>query len=271
MTGILYRTTPLLHTMRRFFITRRTILALAALLLGGCSSTPPPEDGKLTVAAAANLTGVFDQVAEAFRKQTGAEVVLSYGSTAQLAKQIENGAPFDVFAAADTEHVDQLLAAGKLTAGSRAVYARGQLALWVPQAEKLGIRTLEDLKRPEIRFIALAQPELAPYGKAAIEALKAAGLWDALQPKVVYANNINMARQYAETGNADAALTAYSLVMRETGVLRVDSTLYTPIDQALGIVASSGRPDLAKRFVEFVRSTEGASILRQSGYEIPQR
>jgi molybdate transport system substrate-binding protein len=224
---------------------------------------------KITVAAASNLTGVFDEVAAAFRAQTGVEVVLSYGSTAQLSQQIENGAPFDVFAAADTEHIDQLVSAGKILAASRAVYARGQLALWIPENVKAGIRTLEDLVQPEIRFIAIAQPELAPYGNAAVETLKASGLWDRLQPKMVYANSINMARQLATTGNADAAFTAYSLVLNDAGnVIKVDRKLYSPLDQALGIVAASSEQGPANQFTAFVAAAPGKGILRKNGYEV---
>lgn len=251
----------------------RRLLAIfgVALLLGGCSEPPPPAPaGRLTVAAASNLTGVFDQIAAEFRDRTGTEVVLSFGSTAQLAKQIENGAPFDVFAAADTEHVDQLLANGKLRAGSKAVYARGQLALWVPQGERLGVDSLQDLEQPGIRFIAIAQPELAPYGKAAIEALKAAGLWEKLRSKVVYGNNINMTRQYAATGNAEAAFTASSLVLNQTGtIIKVDPKLYSPIDQALGVVAASNQQSSAKNFTSFLASPEGKAILSKSGYDVP--
>jgi molybdate transport system substrate-binding protein len=134
----------------------------------------------------------------------------------------------------------------------------------------LGVRTLQDLVRPEIRFISIAQPELAPYGQAAIDALKAAGLWETLQTRVVYANNISVARQYAATGNADAAFTASSLVLQDAGtIIQVDSSLYSPIDQAMGIVAASQRQSLARQFAAFVASVEGKAILRNSGYGIP--
>jgi len=250
-------------------VTRRVICiaSLSALVLSSCGAPQPPAASKLTVAAAANLARVLDEVGAAFRKQTGIEVVLSYGSTAQLSQQIDNGAPFDVFAAADTEHVDQLIQKGRLVAGSRAIYARGQLALWIPDSEKSGVREVKGLTRPEIRFIAIAQPALAPYGEAAVEAMKASGLWEALQPKIVYANDIRMARQFAATGNADAAFTAYSLVLKESGtVVKINPKLYRAIDQALGVVSSSRRPDLARQFVDFLLGSEGRSILGKSGY-----
>lgn len=243
----------------------------AVALLGACGTRRNPEPPtKITVAAAANLTNVFEEVGSAFKAKTGAEAVFNYGSTAQLAKQIENGAPFDLFAAADTEHVDSLVATRKLIGDSRAVYALGQLALWIPNGEKTGIRELKDLASQRVRFIAVAQPELAPYGKATIEAFTNAHLWENLKPKVVYANNISQAKQLAASGNADVALTAYSLVLHEKGiVVKVDPHLYHAIEQALAIVASSGRIEEAKLFRAFVLGPEGRTILAKSGYMLP--
>ena len=218
---------------------RRLAIAVLLALSTGCRPSPPPI---LTVAAAANLTDVFEGMGKAFTRKTGIPVTFSYASTAQLAQQIGNGAPFDVFAAADTTHIDQLVQAGKLLPQSRAIYARGRLALWVPPNSKAPIRKLEDLTGPEVRFISIAQPDAAPYGAAAIETLKRLGIWEKTQPKVVYASNISMSKQFAATGNADAAFTAYSLVSTEKGlVIEVDEKLHAPIDQALGILSSSKR------------------------------
>jgi molybdate transport system substrate-binding protein len=241
----------------------------AVFLLVSCA-TPPRERTRLTVAAAANLTDAMGEAGLAFTRKDGTGVVFSYGSTAQLAQQIDNGAPFDLFAAADTEHVDALVRTGGLAAGSRAVYARGQLALWIPKGQQTEVRELKDLVSPKIRFIAIAQPALAPYGQAAVEALKATSLWDALQPKFVYANSINLAKQLAASGNADAAFTAYSLVLHESGiVVKIDSLLYRPIDQALGIVASSPHLREAQQFRSFLLGPEGRSILAKDGYLLP--
>ena len=222
------------------------------------------------MAAAANLSDVFIEVNRVFKAKTGIEVVFSYGATAQLAQQIENGAPFDLFAAADTEHVDSLVSAGKLSADTRAVYALGRLALWIPKGEQSGVRELKDLAEPQVRFIAIAQPELAPYGQASIEVLKNASLWQKVQPKIVYAGSISQSRQMAASGNADAAFTAYSLVLNDHGtVLRVDPRLYHPIEQALAIVAASGRMEQAKEFRSFLLGAEGRAILAKSGYLLP--
>jgi molybdate transport system substrate-binding protein len=243
-------------------------LLCAAVLLVSCGAERAPESaGKLTVAAAANLKDVFSEIGPAFKIQNGIDVVFSYGATAELAQQIDNGAPFDVFAAADTEHVDSLLAAQKLVSGSQATYAKGQLALWVPSVESSRI---QDLTAPKIRFIAIAQPKLAPYGQAAVEALKKAQLWEPLQSKIVYANSISMAKQLAASGNADAAFTAYSLVLHERGtVLKVAPDLYQPIEQALAIVASTSRTVEAQQFRSFLLGPPGRAILAKSGYLLP--
>jgi len=240
-------------------------------LLGSCSARRDPQpEAKLTIAAAANLTDVFSDIGRGFKTKTGVDVVFSYGPTAELAQQIENGAPFDLFAAADTEHIDSLVAARKLTSESRAVYALGQLALWIPDGERSGIRELQDLAKQPVRFIAVAQPQLAPYGQATIEALKNADLWDATQPKIVYANSISMAKQMAATGNAEAAFTAYSLVLHEKGtVLKIDPRLYKPIQQALGIVTTSERIAEATEFRSFLLGPQGRAILTKSGYLLP--
>jgi molybdate transport system substrate-binding protein len=245
-------------------------LVLAAL---GCSPLPRPDETRaesITVAAATNLADAFTEVGKQFTEETGIKVVLSFGSTAQLARQAEQGAPFDVFAAADREHVDALSSSGVLLPETCTVYARGRLALWIPKGDELGVRALSDLSKPAVRVIAVATPSAAPYGQAAVESLQAAGLWNRLEPKVVYANNIAMSKQFAETGNADAAFTAYSLVLREQGtVLKIEETLHKKLEQSLGVLKRSGRLASARRFREFVVGGQGQSVLGKYGYEVP--
>lgn len=239
----------------------RAVWIAAVLLVCGCR-TPEP---RLTVAAAANLTDVFEELGKAFTTASGVAVVYSFGATTQLAQQIDNSAPFDVFAAADTEHVDDLVRKGKITSESRAVYARGQLAVWFPKG---GAQSLNDLLG--VRYLSIANPGLAPYGQASIESLKALGLWDRVQTKVVYANSISMAKQHAATGNADAAITAYSLVRDERGVvLRVDEKLHRPLLQAVGVITASKRQREAAEFCAFLLGAKGREILAQYGYGLP--
>src|SRR6266699_2021640 len=140
----------------------------AALLFSACTR-PPSGKSELHVAAAANLTRVLEDLGSAFERETGIRIVPSYGATAQLTQQIENGAPYDVFLAADVEHVDRLIKDGFVLADSWAIYARGRLIVWAPKRPDL--HTLADLTKPGIRTIVIAKPELAPYGAAAIDAL----------------------------------------------------------------------------------------------------
>lgn len=203
--------------------------------------------------------------------ETGIHVVFSFASTAQLEQQAENGAPFDVIAAADRQHIDMLEKKGLLIPGSRKIYAHGVLALWIPPGGPAGIQRIEDLTSDQAKVIAVAKPELAPYGEAAVAALKKAGVWDRVQSKIVYAENINMAREYGSSGNADAVLTAYALVLHEKGtVTPVRPSLYPPIEQALGILATSQKQKDAWRFVDYILKGNGRKLLRDFGYKVAQ-
>lgn len=232
-------------------------LLLIALVVPGMRAE------QVTVAAAANLSEVFPLVGQAFEAATKIHASFSFGSTAQLSQQLENGAPFDVFAAADTEHIDRLIAQNLLLRETRKVYATGVLALWFPARPG----ALRDLALPWVRTIAVAKPELAPYGQAAIETLRNSGLLERVRTKLVYAGNIGMARQYGASGNADAVFTAYSLVLNEHGrVIRLDESLHRPLAQAVGVVSRSGNRQAADRFIAFLLGPSGRQLLRKYGY-----
>jgi molybdate transport system substrate-binding protein len=245
----------------------RNVLYLTFALLLTSTTTPaaPPE---LHVAAAANLSNVLPVLNAAFEKKTGIHIVPSMGATAQLAQQIENGAPFDVFLSADVSHVDQLVGKQIVIPETRAIYARGELVVWAPHTP--AIRSLNDLAKPDVHAIAIAKPELAPYGAAAIEVLKAAKLWDKVEKKVVYSPSISIAKQYADTGNAEAAFTALALTIDEHGnSFPVDGKLHKPIDQALGIIKASNQQKEARAFTAFLKSADARAILKRFGYTAP--
>jgi molybdate transport system substrate-binding protein len=163
--------------------------------------------------------------------------------------------------------VDELARKNLLVPGSRAVYAVGSLVLWVPPGSPAQVSTLTDVAAPEIQFVSMAKPESAPYGAAAVEALRRLGLWSTVQPRVVYAENVAMAKQFAVTRNADAAFTAQSLVLREGGrTIPVEEQLHAPIEQAMGILKSSPHQALAARFCDFVLHGPGRQILLKNGY-----
>jgi molybdate transport system substrate-binding protein len=262
------------HSNRTGFVkTLRTIGALLLVLIiaGACqtdvSKIAAPE---LTVAAAANLTEVFGEIGAKFTQQTGVRLVFSFGATADLAKQIENGAPFDVFAAADSEHVEQLDQKGVLTPGSRALYARGRLVLWIPPGNTLKADRIQAITGKEFERIAIAKPDIAPYGRATVESLQALGIWKDVEPKVVYAQNVSQTKQYAGTGNAEAAFIPLALVKPGEGsCIEVAENLHQPIDQALGIIKDSPRQETARQFVSFLLSGEVQSIFISRGYQKP--
>lgn len=250
-------------------MTKRVI---AILMLAGVtpilSQAAGPE--ALSVAAAANLNDVFKELAAAFTKETGIPVALSFGATAQLTQQIENAAPFDVFAAADRQHIDELRDKQLIMPGSDRVYARGSIVLWCP-ATKATVNSIQSLTQSAVRFIAVAKPETAPYGRATVEALRALHLWDTLQPKVVFAENITVAKQYAATGNADCGFVAKSLLIHEHDPgMPVDEKLYRPIDQELAVLKSAKDPNAAGRFAAFVTGPKGTAILTKFGYSLPR-
>jgi molybdate transport system substrate-binding protein len=223
----------------------------------------------LHVAAAANLSNVLPELDSAFERQTQIHVVPSFAATAQLTQQIENGAPFDVFLSADVEHIDQLIKSKFVIPDSRAIYARGQLVVWAPRRQD--IHSLNDLTKSGIRAIGVARPELAPYGEAAVEALKNSGLWDKLEAKIVYAPSIAIAKQFADTGNTEASFTALALTIGQSGDrYMVDEKLHKPIDQALGIVAASEERKNARAFTAFLAGPAARDILTRFGYAYPE-
>jgi molybdate transport system substrate-binding protein len=253
-----------------------TCALLCALLpaAGGCGGGGGGRAGgeEIVVAAAANLTDAFGEVGRRFTARTGVRVTYSFGATADLAKQIEGGAPFDVFASADVARVDELVGKGLLLGETRAVYARGRLVLWVPPGGGARVSRIEDLAGAGVTRVAVAKPDAAPYGRAAVESLQALQLWAAVESKVVYSQSVAQARQFAASGNADAAFLPRSLVKEGEGTaVEVEERLYAPLDQAIGVVRASGRQHAAETFVAFVLSEEGQAVLKSFGYDAPAR
>jgi molybdate transport system substrate-binding protein len=242
-----------------------------SVILGACGGNQAETaaaKSEITVAAAANLVDVLGQIGPQFEAQTGIHPVFSFASTAQLTQQIENSAPFDVFAAADSEHVAKLEREKLLVPGSRAVYALGVLAMWIPPGSKGQVGRLEELASPSVRVIAIANPGLAPYGRAALGLLERQANWQQVKPKIVYAENISMAKQYGTSHNADVVFTAYSLVLHEGGnVIRLSSE---GLQQELAVIAVSQRRPEAQKFVDFLLHGKGRGILSQFGYEHSQ-
>jgi molybdate transport system substrate-binding protein len=249
------------------------VFVLTLLLFPSCEHRPTQTsrgDWEIVVAAAANLTDAFAELGPQFTKQTGIRVIFTFGGTADLAEQIENGAPFDVFAAADYAHVAALERGGFLTPGTAALYARGKLVVWLPSESHVKIERIEDLTRPDVERIAIAKPDIAPYGQAAMETLRSLKIWDQVEPKVVYGMNVSQVKQFVSSGNAEAGFLPLALIRSGEGrLIKVREELHQPIDQALGIVRASPKQEAARRFADFVLSSEGQALLEKHGYEKP--
>jgi molybdate transport system substrate-binding protein len=247
-------------------------MLLTLLIAFSCSPadrTGRPGVAEINVAAAANLVDAFEEVGRQFTQSTGTRVVLSFGASADLARQIENGGPFDLFASADAEHIDRLIAKGFILADTRALYARGRLVLWARDSSDAPLE-IEELAASHVKYVAIAKPDVAPYGRAAVEALRALKLWQAVEPKIVYAQNVSQARQFAASGNAEMAFIPLALVKTDEGrFVEVDQRLHQPIDQAIGVVAGSAKTEAARAFVGFVLGPKGQSILERFGYLKP--
>lgn len=233
----------------------------------------PPEESRpveIVVSAATDLSPVLAEIKPLFEKATGVALKANLGSTGQLRQQIESGARVDVFLAASTSAIDQLAQKNLLVPGASQIYARGRLAMWVRSGSSVSPKSLQDLTSPDIRRISIANPDHAPYGQAAREALQSAGLWDELQPKIVPGENVLQAFQYAQTGNVDVGLVALSLVATAKGAYElVPETLHKPINQELAIIASSTHQDEAKRFIAFLTGDQGREILMKYGFVLP--
>lgn len=247
---------------RSFIRTRLRSFLLSLCLAAFCGLQAGPP---LRVAAASDLSGAFEEVGKELAKQ-GQAPVFSFGSSGLLAKQIAQGAPFDVFAAANASYVDEVLKAGVGIPASKAFFARGRLVVWVADGRATP-KALKDLTANQYSKIAIANPDHAPYGKAAVQALMAVGIHDQIKARLVFGENVRQALQYGQSGNADASIVALSLVLGGKGTyFEVPSRLFQPIDQTLLIC--SQRPE-AKRFVDFLFSNQGRAILSRYGFYLP--
>lgn len=247
-------------------LSRVLSIIVVGSLLTGCGRTgnsPAAHPGEaLLVAAAADLADVQKPLIEAFSHVGAAHVEFVLGSSGILARQIEQGAPYDVYLSANQDYIRSLAENGTIDPSTVRVYAAGRLGLWSRGAK---LQSLKDLESAQVVHISMANPAHAPYGVAAREALERLGLWTRLEPKVVYGENVRQALQYAESGNAEAALTAWSLVHNRGGVL-VPDDLHRPVLQSGGAVRRSEKPHLARKFVDFMIGPDGQRILKAGGF-----
>jgi molybdate transport system substrate-binding protein len=233
---------------------------------------------ELVVAAAADLSAALKELGAGFEKKAGVKVSLSFGASGALTQQIQNGAPFDLFFSADMDYPRQLIASGDADGASLYQYAVGKLVLWVPadsplDVERLGMNVLLD---PSVKKIAIANPQHAPYGRAAVAALKHAEVYDRISDRLVLGENVSQAAQFVESGNAQAGFEALAHsvapAMRGKGKYwEVPVDFYPPLAQGMIVLSHSRNKKEAAEFLEYVKTKEAAELLRKYGFALPQK
>lgn len=256
----------------------RVIVAVLLLSLGLISVPSQAADRDINVAAAADLSVALQEVATNYEKQSGVRVRLSFGASGALTQQIQNGAPFDVFFSADMDYPRQLISAGLAEKDSLYRYAIGRLVLWVPKDSPLDVehKGIDVLLDPSVRKIAIANPQHAPYGRAAVAALQHLGLNEKLRDKLVIGENIAQAAQFVESGNAQAGFVALAHAsapsMQGKGKYWiVPGDAYPPLDQGVVMISASPHKQDARAFLEYLRGSDFAAVFKRFGFSVPRQ
>src|SRR5947207_5697283 len=236
-----------------------------------------PTSAQLIVAAAADLNAALSEIAANYEKSGGSKVRLSFGSSGNLFNQIQNGAPFDIFFSADVDYPKKLIEAGLAEKSSLYPYAVGQLVLWVPASSSLDVehRGMSILLDPSVKKISLANPEHAPYGRAAVAALRHSGLYEKVSDLFVFGENVSQAAQFVESGNAQAGFVALSHAMapgmRDKGrYWIISSDAYPVLHQAVVILSHSSKKNEASAFLDYLKKPESTAVLRHYGFSVPE-
>jgi molybdate transport system substrate-binding protein len=261
--------------LRRRFVS----LGLIALLVlaPGASKLAEAADREINVAAAADLSSALQEVATNFERRTGVAVKLSFGASGALTQQIQNGAPFDVFFSADMDYPRQLIAGGQAEGATLYRYAVGRLVLWAPKESPLDVehKGMEVLLDPTAKKISIANPQHAPYGRAAVAALKHYDLYEKVSDRLVLGENVSQAAQFVESGNAQAGFVALAHAsapaMQGKGKYWiVPDEAYPQLDQGAVLISHSPRQQDAAAFLEYVKTAEVAALLRRYGFSLPE-
>jgi len=250
---------------------RLTALLAAALLFAG----PVQARQSVTVAAAADLIYCLEELSEEFRKRhTEIDLIVSAGSSGTFFRQIVNGAPFDVYLSADMSYPKKLVDEGMAEARSPTPYATGRIVLWTTRSDLRLEPDMKVLLLPSVSRIAIANPEHAPYGRAAKAALEHARLWRKVESKIVYGQNISQAMQFVESGNAEVGIIALSLVkgprLRGKGrYVLVPENMHPRLEQGMVLTSIGSRNPAARTYFEFLRSPQAREIFERYGFSLP--
>jgi molybdate transport system substrate-binding protein len=250
------------------------LLAIAALLFLAWPAAKAQER-EIRVAAAADLKFAMAELATRFEKQSATKMDVTYGSSGNFFSQIQNGAPFDLFFSADIKYPQKLAAAGLAESETLYEYAVGRIVIWVPSETKIDIarqgwRALLD---PSVQKIAIANPEHAPYGRAAVASLQQAGIYEQVKAKLVYGENISQAAQFVQSGNAQAGIVAMSLAlspgMKNGKYWPIPAYMHPAIEQGVVLLKGASNKDAARAFLDYVQSEAGRAVLTSFGFAVP--
>jgi molybdate transport system substrate-binding protein len=233
---------------------------------------------EINVAAAADLSAAFQEIATNYQKRTSVVVKLSFGASGALTQQIQNGAPFDLFFSADMDYPRQLIASGHGESASLYRYAVGQLVIWVPKDSPLDVehKGMDVLLDPSVKKVAMANPQHAPYGRAAAAALKHYGLYEKVSDRLVLGENVSQAAQFVESGNAQVGFVALAHATAPAMQGRgkywvVPAEAHPPLDQGVILISRSPNAQDAAEFLKFMKTPEAAEILRRYGFSSPDQ
>ncbi len=246
-----------------------------AFLLMGLLTLPTSSLAQVTIAAAGDLQFVMADVAHRFEVQTGQQIHVTYGSSGNFFQQLENGAPFDLFFSANLDYPKKLEQDGFAEPGSLYEYAQGKLVIWIPSSSPLDLhRGINMLLDPTVKKIAIANPRHAPYGQAAVAAMKNENIYAHVHGKLVLGENVSQALSFVASGSADAGLVALSLALstnvRASGrFAEVAEAAYPPIRQGCVILKAAKNKEAARQFVAFIRTPEIAHLFREYGFGVP--
>lgn len=254
-------------------------LLATCFLLSGASGWTQERKGApdLVVAAAADLSTALKEIGKDYEKKTSVNVKLSFAASGALAQQIQNGAPFDLFFSADMDYPRQLIAAGQADGASLYQYAVGRLALWVPSGSPLDVehKGMNALLDPWVKKIAIANPQHAPYGRAAVAALQHAGVYDRVADRLVLGENVSQVAQFVESGNAQAGFVALAhavapALQGKGKYWEIPTEFYPPLAQGVVVLSHSRHQKEAAEFVEYIKTKEAAELLRKYGFSLPR-
>jgi molybdate transport system substrate-binding protein len=254
------------------------VIVLLGLIFGLVLPRAQAENREINVAAAADLSSALQEIAANYQKRTGVVVKLSFGASGALTQQIQNGAPFDVFFSADMDYPRQLIAGGQAESSTLYRYAVGQLVIWVPMDSPLDVehKGMDVLLDPSVKKISMANPQHAPYGRAAAAALKHYGLYERVSDRLVLGENVAQAAQFVESGNAQVGFVALAHAtapaMQGKGKYWVvPAEAHPPLDQGVIVIPHSTHQKDAEAFLGFVKTEEAAGILRRYGFSSPDQ